>query len=278
MIVHSFSSRVSLSTLIRILHSTMASCLPETLNVSRFFNRKDFSNTVEIIVNDTKFICSGVILAYQSPVFEKLFSTGASFVLLQDFFYSGSEIVVEECLNLLYGGKVLVTLHNIEALIRFSLIYDVKFMYELAIGWIRENVTYLNVFELFDIGNLSEVKSRKRDVYNHCLEIMKRCDVEVSQEMSSRLKSEKVVAGDFIRDMIRMTNCPALVGFLVHFCGQSEQNTNFVLDLRENIDFENLFLEQKELFNSLMSSMKRHTVSPCRLKQLLEIQMEVLKL
>ncbi|KAL5258987.1 hypothetical protein ACHWQZ_G009450 [Mnemiopsis leidyi] len=256
----------------------MASSLPETLNVSRFFNRKDFSNTVEIIVNDTKFICSGVVLAHQSPVFEKLFSTGASFVLLQDFFYSGSEIFVEECLNLLYGGKILVTLQNIEALTRFSLIYDVKFMYELAIGWIRDNITYLNVFELFNIGNLPEVKSRKQDVYNHCLEIMKRCDVEVSQEMSSRLKSGKVVAGDFIRDMIRMTNCPALMGFLVNFCGQSEQNTNFVLDLRENVDFENLFLDQKELFNSLMCSMKKHTESPFRLKQLLEIQMEVLKL
>ena len=256
----------------------MASSLPETLNVSRFFNRKDFSNTVEIIVNDTKFICSGVILAHHSSVFEKLFSTGASFVLLQDFFFPGSEIVVEECLTLLYGGKVLVTSHNIEALTRFSLIYDVKEMYDLTLGWIKGNTTASNVFEMFDIGNLPEVKSKKIDVYEYCLEVMSRLESEVSEEMMNRLRSDKPIEGDFIRAMIQLTNCPGLVGFLVNFCAVSEANTNFVLDLSDNIDFERLFLDQKELFNSLMSSMQKHTECPSRLKQLLEIQMSVLKL
>ena len=256
----------------------MASSLPETLNFSRFFNRKEFSNTVEIIVNDTKFICSGVILAHQSSIFEKLFATGASFVLLQNFFFPGSEIVVEECLTLLYGGKVLVTLHNIESLTRFSLIYDVKFMYDLSLIWIKDNLTPSNVLEIFNIGNLPEVRSKKTEVYEHCLNIMKQFESDVSLEMLNRLKSDKPIESDFIRAMIQITNCPGFITFLINFCVVSEQNSNFVLDLSESIDFETLFLEEKGLFNALMSSMQVHAESPTRLKQLLEIQMAALKL
>lgn len=256
----------------------MASSLPGTVNVSRFFNRKDFSNTVEIIVNDTKFICSGVLLAHLSPVFEKIFSTGASFVLLQDFFFSGAEILVEECLTLLYGGKVLVTDRNIATLTRFSLIYDVKTMYDMALDWIKENISHSNVFDMFKIGNLPEVQSRKTDIQSLCLEFMKKHDTDVSTEMLNQLKAEKSISWDFMRAMIKLTNCSAFVSFLVAYCGLSENNTYFVLDLSENINFEKLFLEQKELFNLLMGSMMRHTEVPSRLKQLLEIQMTVLKM
>ena len=256
----------------------MASTLPETLNVSRFFNRKEFSNTVEIIVNETKFVCSGVVIAQQSPVFEKLFGGGASFVLLEDFFFPGAEIVVEECLMLLYGGNVMVTIKNVESLTRFSIFYEVKFMYDLAFGWVKQNISPQNVSTLFDIANLPEVKNRKGDFMAFCLEFMKNKEIDVSQEMVERIGAKKPIVGDFIQAMIKLTNCPAYITFLVEYCGVSEDNTNFILDLAEHINFENLYVEYKDIFNNLMIAMKAHMESPKRLKHLLEIQMSVLKL
>ena len=257
----------------------MASTLPETVNVSRFLNRKEFSNTVEIIVNETKFVCSGVIVAQQSPVFEKLFMGGATFVLLEDFFFQGSELAIEECLTLLYGGKVLITISNIASLVRFSLIYEIKFMWDLAFDWIKENTTSSHICKIFDIANLPEVKSRKGDLMAFCLEFMKKNEEDIAQELITRLQDDKKgVVRDFVKAMLQLTNCPGYISFLVVFCGEGSSNTNFILDLSEFINYENLFSQYKELFTQLVGSMNKSMEDPFRLKQLIGIQMSVLKM
>lgn len=254
----------------------MASTLPQTLNFSRFFNKKEFSNTVEIIVNETKFVCSGVVIAQQSPVFESIFMSSTSFVLLEDFFFPGAEIPIEECLMLMYGSTVLFTINNIETITRFAIIYEIKFMYDLCYEWMKLNISVQNVFNLFDIGNLPLVRLKRPDFMDVCLEFMKSKETEVGEEMSNRLKQDIVTKRDFIKAQLERSNCPSLIQFLIKWVSISQSNVEFVLELADLINFENLYMEHKELFIGLMNSMKSNMEDIKGLKHILELQLKAL--
>ena len=256
----------------------MASTLPKTLNVSRFFNRKDFSNTVEIIVNDTKFVCSGAVIAQQSPVFEKLLLSNTNFIMLEDFKTLGIEVMVEECLVLLYGGTILITLNNIQTLTRFSLIYEVRFMYDMCLKWIRDSITTSNVLTIFQIGNLPEVRTRRDEILDCSQTFMKEHEDGVADELKKLLTEGQDISLDFIKAFLELSNCSCLMEFIVDFSSLSRENTLSILQNAGLIHFEELFINNKDIFNSLMSAFEDNIDDVNSLRQVLSIQMRALSI
>ena len=109
-----------------------------------------------------------------------------------------------------------------------------------------------------------------------CLDYMKKKETEISDEMSSKVKEELDIEREFIKAMLKLTNCPALIQFLALWTAKSESNTNFILELSDLINFENLYVEHKELFINLMKAMNSSTTTVRGLKHILDIQQNAL--
>ena len=256
----------------------MASTLPGTTNLSRFFNRRDFSNSVELVVNETKFVCSGVMLAQQSPVFEQLLTSGASFILLQHFFYPSSEIAVEECITLLYGGKALVTQQNIELITKFAAIYEIRFLWDMTFSWINENTDVSLIFKIHHIAMCPEVVVRKPDLLDFVLQFIEDNQEHVAEKMIEKVTVGEEITGPFITSIVKLSNGPQVLKFLALYANFSEDKSYFVLDLSEFIDYEKAYKENKNIFNELMVAIKTRAQDCEKLKQLLDIQLSVLKI
>ena len=67
-------------------------------------------------------------------------------IILDEF--SGLIEQVKDCIQLLYGDKVKITLDNLQALMKFSIYYKIESMNQLCVGWIKENLM-IEKFESF---------------------------------------------------------------------------------------------------------------------------------
>ena len=92
---------------------------------------------------------SGCLLSQKSKVFETELSKHYEIILDEfmdnvDGFY--------DCLELIYGGIVNVTIINLLSLIKFSIRFQIPDMYNLCSDWVNNHVTAKNVHEIYKIG------------------------------------------------------------------------------------------------------------------------------
>ena len=122
---------------------------------SAFFTGKStpvIPDAVLVVVGASIFHCSGCILAQLSPVLLKILAKlpRSNEVFLDEFI--GCEDGVEDCINLLYGAEVAVGLTNIQTLLKFSLLYEIKEMTELCAAWFEESISFSVVYAFINIG------------------------------------------------------------------------------------------------------------------------------
>ena len=120
---------------------------------SQFFNRRGplpIPNTVTLIVDEHVIECSGPILAKHSPVlFHKL--REGSKVFLDEF--SGMVEGVLDCIEMLYGSDVVISLKNLQALMKFSILFKVEGMHELCVKWVQENISLDTFNDFFKVSH-----------------------------------------------------------------------------------------------------------------------------
>ena len=192
------------------------SFLNKDINLTSYLSMKEFSNSVDVIVNDKKFICSGVILAYHSPVFEYQLAQGARMITLDELKCPvGNEGKVEECLLLLYGAGVIITDANIGIVIRFSVLFKIENMYRLALEWVRNCISVSNVYSLWSLGHesiiLQKVKRKKNDLIYNCKNFVKGNEVEIAYELQKLRKSGLEINENFLMLLLRNTNCTSII-------------------------------------------------------------------
>jgi len=130
--------------------------LPLERDFTKYFNHQTISNTVQLYVNDASYSCSGIILAQQSPVFEQLVLDGNDTILLDQFFFPGTEKVIKECLLFLYGKSVGVNAGNVEIVVKFAVFYQIEPLYQACITWMKNNCKAKNIFLFYKISQSLE--------------------------------------------------------------------------------------------------------------------------
>ena len=65
--------------------------------------------------------------------------------------FSGLKPQVLDCVTLLYGGAVIPTVDNIQAIMKFSVLYEVCDLYEISVNWARLVVPFMPFCKLFTI-------------------------------------------------------------------------------------------------------------------------------
>ena len=110
-------------------------------------------------------------------------------LVLQALIENKSEIYMDEfteCLeglydaiDMLYGAEVVVTMGNIQALLKFSVMYDVDDVYNLCIGWVKGQLTMDNLYTFLKLGVFIEITLLK---YKHHVADDIKDDIEDDKE------------------------------------------------------------------------------------------------
>ena len=68
--------------------------------------------------------------------------------------FTGEIEGIQDTVELLYGGEVGLTECNIKTVLKFSVVYCVKEMFELCREWLKQNVSAVNLFSFIELGLL----------------------------------------------------------------------------------------------------------------------------
>ena len=181
----------------------------QTIDVSQFLDVKSFSNSVEIAVNNSKFTCSGAVLAYHSPVMASILMKGANIITLDKLCTPGADIAIEESLILLYGGGAVITISNIETMTKFSVLYQVENLYRLCCEWIRHYVSVENIYDMWLLGNIDYIAAkqtrRKNNIVHICRNFIKDKECEIALELRKRKKAKVEIQEGFLLMMLQCT-------------------------------------------------------------------------
>lgn len=182
----------------------------QTIDVSQFLDVKSFSNSVEIAVNNSKFTCSGAVLAYHSPVMASILLRGANIITLDKLCTPGADIAIEESLILLYGGGAVITISNIETMTKFSVLYQVENLYRLCCEWIRHYVSVENIYDMWLLGSIDYITAkqtrRKNNIVHICRNFIKNKECEIALELRKRKKAKVEIQEGFILLMLQCTD------------------------------------------------------------------------
>jgi len=129
-------------------------------DLSRYVRRKDkinVFNSVSIIIDNTILDVNGLVLSRKSPVLEQLVCSQSE-ISLDNGHFTGEKEGIQDCVELLYGGEVEITIANINTITKFSALYQVNDMFELCVGWIEKNLHRGNLFNMIELGTLSLIE------------------------------------------------------------------------------------------------------------------------
>ena len=80
-------------------------------------------------------------------------------------------------IDLLYGAEVTLTLHNIQPLLKFILLYKVGGMLEGCFGWIKNELSMVNLFTFLKVGLFVKTIDCE-DVLRLCKEFILTCSAD----------------------------------------------------------------------------------------------------
>ena len=76
---------------------------------------------------------------------------------------------VKDCIMFLYGGEVQITTNNIQTIVKFSAMFEVKNLLELCFGWIEQNMRSETLFLFITTGLIVENFENLNGVDNRVL-------------------------------------------------------------------------------------------------------------
>lgn len=100
-------------------------------------------NNVNLLIGEKVIVVNGIVISQCSEQLLNLVSTSSD-VYLDDFVDDLEGVY--DCLNLLYGGTVVISNRNIQTIIKFSVKFGIDKMYQICIDWIIDNVCEDNLY------------------------------------------------------------------------------------------------------------------------------------
>ena len=239
---------------------------------TRFFNDPTFPYKVTVCIGKERFLCSGALLAQQSPVLEKKFREDDGVLMFEEMLdVENSDTVLVHCIQFLHGKDLFFTPEHISAVIKFASFYKVKDLLKEGLEWIK--------------FRLNESKSIKDIV--EFLKLSNSLDAHDSISLKSVIKLyiglHKDIVGSQIGNFLELgvtgfdlalilEQRPASCGIILKkWCSLTNENRNFVVNNYELFDFGNIFPDVDE-FNTFLSSLSIESQSVNAMKSLLDIQ------
>ena len=111
--------------------------------------RTRIPNSVTIAIGEEIIECNGLVLARHSKVLRELLFNSSDLYLDE---FCGDRTGVEDCLDLMYGGRVEIDEGNIQVLIKFGKLFEVDDMVQGALDWLSSNVTMENLGVMIKVG------------------------------------------------------------------------------------------------------------------------------
>ena len=239
---------------------------------TRFFNDPTFPYKVTVCIGKERFLCSGVLLAQQSPVLEKKFREDDGVLMFEEMLdLENSDTVLVDCIQFLHGKDLLFAPEHISAVMKFASFYKVQDLFKKGLEWIK--------------FTLNESKSIKDMV--EFLRLSNSLDAHDSISLKSVIKLfiglNKDIVGSQIGNFLELgvtgfdlahilEQRPASCGcILKRWCSLKTENRNFVVNNSSLFNFGNIFPDVDE-FNTFLSSLSIESQSVNAMKALLDIQ------
>ena len=111
--------------------------------------RTRIPNSVTIAIGEEIIECNGLVLARHSKVLREMLFNSSDLYLDE---FCGDRTGVEDCLDLMYGGRVEIDEGNIQVLIKFGKLFEVDDMVQGALDWLSSNVTMGNLGVMIKVG------------------------------------------------------------------------------------------------------------------------------
>ena len=131
-------------------------------------------------------------------------------------------------IDLLYGAEVTLTLHNIQPLLKFSLLYKVDGIIEGCLGWIKKKLSIVNLFTFLKVGLfVKSVEVDHEDILGLCKQFILTTTADElldASETWTECKDETLVNFLLDKDMLHVT-LPTITNWV-----NSESNVVMVLD------------------------------------------------
>ena len=87
--------------------------------------------------------------------------------------FGGEVEGVKDAVELLYGGDVHITQGNVKTVLKFSVVYEIKDLYELVLEWVTGNMNSLNLYEMVEFGVMIERLGKgKDDILKICIKFI----------------------------------------------------------------------------------------------------------
>ena len=87
--------------------------------------------------------------------------------------FGGEVEGVKDAVELLYGGDVHITQGNVKTVLKFSVVYEIKDLYELVLEWVTGNMNSLNLYEMIEFGVMIERLGKgKDDILKICIKFI----------------------------------------------------------------------------------------------------------
>ena len=137
---------------------------------------------------------------------------------------------VKDCIMFLYGGEVQITTNNIQTIVKFSAMFEVKNLFELCFDWIEQNIRSETLFTFITTGlmveNLENLNGGDNRVLSTCTAFIKN---NIQNNLLGLSKSWSLADNDlikyFIQEDILMFTLPVLTQWV-----ESDAQIKLLLD------------------------------------------------
>ena len=244
---------------------------------TRYFDHPTISNTVHLYVNDASYTCSGILLAQQSPVFEKLVLDGNETILLDQFFFPGTEKVIKECLLFLYGKSVGINAGNLEVVVKFAVFYQIEPLFEACVTWMRNNMKAKNIF-LFDKMRQSLEGEKRSRVFDICYELINKPNAAnaIATKIQEKLTAEEDIDKEFFLKFITIAP-KSSSDLLISWVKISDENKMSILNHSEELSLRAILPDISD-FTKFISALSEGSTSVEVMKQVLDIQQQYVQM
>ena len=147
-------------------------------------------------------------------------------------------------IDLLYGAEVTLTLHNIQPLLKFSLLYKVGGMLEGCFGWIKNELSMVNLFTFLKVGLFVKTIDCE-DVLRLCKEFILTCSADELLDASETWSINEKVFSFILDEELLSVTLPTVANWV-----SCESRVVMVLDRVEKCRLQKILSQIPTLANS----------------------------
>ena len=171
-------------------------------------------------------------------------------------------------IDLLYGAQVTLTLHNIQPLLKFSLLYKVEGVLKVCLEWIKKELSMVKLFTFCKVGLF--VRSVDcEDVLRSCKEFIMTCSADELLDVSKGWSEDENVINFLLDKEMLSVTLPTVTNWV-----SNENKVVMVLDRIEECGLEEEMATLRNPNESLNMMVKMHDLCETvpNLKQVYKIQ------